>query len=86
MDGTKSKFRQIGAVSRQFGMSQVWLHQLRIRGLVSAKCARGIDGRPCILYNAAHVDEWTKQHREVYEHRKRMGSFERATIPADVSQ
>lgn len=81
-----SNFKTIDTVSKQFGMSQVWLHQLRIMGLVSTKCVRCPDGRKRIFYNADQVEEWTKQHREVYEHRKSLGSFEKVTMPAYISQ
>lgn len=75
----QSNFQTIETVSRQFEMSQVWLHQLRIKGFVKTKCAYGVGGRRRILYNADDVEAWTRQHTEVYQVRRQQGCFDKVS-------
>lgn len=65
-------------------MSQIWLHQLRIRGLIETKCIHGVGGRGHILYNSEDVEKWTQDHNEVYQDRRKQGCYDKVSKTAIV--
>lgn len=76
----QSNFKTIESVSRQFEMSQVWLHQLRIKGFIDTKCVRSVNGRQHILYNADDIEKWIENHNDAYQHRRSHGCFDKVSL------
>lgn len=75
----KTEFKSIDAISQQYEMSQVWLHQLRLTGQVETKCIKNIWGKQFILWNIEDVDKWVKEHPEIYKKRRKEGYFDRVS-------
>lgn len=63
-------YKPISEVSSMFGMSQVWLHQLRIEGRIATKVIKDVTGKQKILYCVDDVECWIEFHSEEYESRK----------------
>lgn len=75
----QENFKSIDAVSRIFGMSQLWLHQLRICGFVGTRLSCNGKGENIALYNVDDVHEWIEHHRDTYQTRKAMGRYDMVT-------